>query len=77
MTAVALFLRNCELKESNVDPFVIIIDNTAEWHHSTFPEPLITLDYDAEGHVIKIVALGSAARKLVDAVSKVSGVFIQ
>jgi hypothetical protein len=39
--------------------------------HSTFPEPLITVDYDAEGNVIKIVAVGNAARELAHATGNV------
>ena len=49
--------------------FVIDVDPTAEWHHSTFPEPLITVDHDADGTVIKIVAVGEAARRLNSATS--------
>jgi hypothetical protein len=44
--------------------FVIDVDPTAEWHHSTFPEPLITVDHDADDAVIRIVAVGEAARRL-------------
>lgn len=47
--------------------FVISVDPTADWDHSTFPEPLITVDHDAEGNVIKIVAVGNAARELAHA----------
>ncbi|MDQ6804445.1 MAG: hypothetical protein M3065_05665 [Actinomycetota bacterium] len=47
--------------------FVISVDPTADWDHSTFPEPLITVDHDAEGNVIKIVAVGKAARELAHA----------
>ncbi len=47
--------------------FVISVDPTADWDHSTFPEPLITVDHDAEGNVIKIVAVGKAARDLAHA----------
>jgi hypothetical protein len=44
--------------------FVISVDPTADWDHSTFPEPLITVDHDADDNVIKIVAVGAAAREL-------------
>jgi hypothetical protein len=47
--------------------FVITIDPTATWHHSTFPEPLITVDHDEAGGIIKIVALGKTARQLAEA----------
>lgn len=47
--------------------FVISVDPTADWDHSTFPEPLITVDHDAEDNVIKIVAVGKAARELAHA----------
>lgn len=47
--------------------FVITVDPTATWHHSTFPEPLITVDHDDAGNIIKIVALGKMARRLADA----------
>lgn len=50
--------------------FVIIIDPIGEWHHSTFPEPLITVDHDADDNVIKIVAVGRAARELAKATSE-------
>jgi hypothetical protein len=49
--------------------FVVSIDPTADWDHSTFPEPLITVDYDRDGKVIKIVAVGKAARELAQATS--------
>jgi hypothetical protein len=47
--------------------FVITIDPTGTWHHSTFPEPLITVDHDEAGNIIKIVALGRMARQLAEA----------
>lgn len=47
--------------------FVITVDPTATWHHSTFPEPLITVDHDEAGKIIKIVALGKVARQLAEA----------
>lgn len=50
--------------------FVISVDPTADWHHSTFPEPLITVDHDAEDNIIKIVAVGRAARQLAKATSE-------
>jgi len=50
--------------------FVISVDPTADWDHSTFPEPLITTDYDAADNLIKIVAVGKAARELAHATTE-------
>lgn len=44
--------------------YVITVEPTATWHHSTFPNPLITVDHDEAGNIIKIVALGKMAREL-------------
>ena len=44
--------------------YVITVDPTATWHHSTFPDPLITVDHDEAGKIIKVVALGKMAREL-------------
>jgi hypothetical protein len=44
--------------------FVITVDPTATWHHSTFPDPLVTVDHDEAENIIKVVALGKMAREL-------------
>jgi hypothetical protein len=68
------------LKTSTLDDglvFVIDVDPTAEWHHSTFPEPLITIDRDGNDAVIKIVAVGGAARELTSATAAVLQKLVQ
>jgi hypothetical protein len=51
--------------------FVITINPAAEWDHSKFPHPLVTADYDADGKLFKIVAVGSMAKHLSTAVKDV------
>lgn len=46
------------------DVFVVTIDPEATWDRSEFPHPLLTLDFDANDDLIKIVAVGSTARRL-------------
>lgn len=48
-----------ERLDSHVLAFAIHPD--AEWAYSKFPHPLITADYDADGRLIQIVAVGQAA----------------
>jgi hypothetical protein len=46
------------------DVFVITIDPESDWSYSRFPHPLITLDYDRDGNLIQIVAVGPEAKRL-------------
>jgi hypothetical protein len=40
----------------------IALDSDGVWHRSEFPDELITLDYNAQDHLIGLEAIGSAAR---------------
>lgn len=44
--------------------FVWTIDPDAEWAYSKFPSRLITIDYDANDRVIKMVAVGPEAERI-------------
>lgn len=44
--------------------FVWTIEPNADWHHSKFPDPLITVDYDANDRPFQIVAIGPKAAEL-------------
>ncbi len=46
--------------------FVVSVDPTAQWDHSKFPHPLLTVDYDAAGNVIQVVAVGAQARRMAE-----------
>lgn len=46
--------------------FVMTANADGIWHHSKFPHPLITVDYDANDKVIQVVALGPPAERLVE-----------
>lgn len=48
------------------DIFSVVIDAEAEWHHSKFPHPLITIDYDAQDKPIQVVAIGPVADRMCD-----------
>jgi hypothetical protein len=50
--------------------FVITINPEAEWSYSKFPHPLVTVDYDADDKLFKIVAVGSMATILCAAVKE-------
>lgn len=45
------------------DVFVMSLHPDGEWHHSKFPHPLITVDYDSAGRVIQIVGVGPMAER--------------
>jgi hypothetical protein len=44
--------------------FVLTTDPDAEWASSKFPHPLATTDYDTDGNLFQIVAVGSLAKRL-------------
>ena len=44
--------------------FVVSVNPEGDWHHSRFPQPFVTVDYDADDNVLQVVAVGTAAREL-------------
>lgn len=52
-----------ETRAERLDTHVLAfaIHPDAEWAYSKFPHPLVTADYDGDGRLIQIVAVGRAA----------------
>lgn len=44
--------------------FVVVVNPEGEWHHSRFPDPFLTVDYDVDDKVVRLVAVGTAAHAL-------------
>lgn len=51
-------------KERNIVQF-IFDDN--DWARSTFPDPLITFDFDEKDNLVAVEFIGSKAEKILDA----------
>lgn len=47
----------------------VAVDPAGAWARSEFPDELVTVDYDAEGKVIGVEVVGSAARTLAAALA--------
>lgn len=45
----------------------LAVDPDGKWAKTTQPDDLVTIDWDAQGRVIGIEAIGSAARSAIDA----------
>lgn len=50
------------LSLSEGEIIVIARDEDGEWHHSEFPHPIVTLDYDKDNNLLQVTVAGHASK---------------